>query len=170
VFGERCLTLVTATFGDRGSALRAAEALRRATSRRLGIFLVTPRDPRLGRKMEPEFRGIWWTLLRANAWLGLGGAADGLAAAVLLLKSGWPAALASPRAVVAFGAVYGCFAGLLAAGLLTLRPDRESVIAQVRAASDEGYWSVVSHPVSADEVTLARATLAGRGGRVLRSL
>jgi hypothetical protein len=170
LFGERSLTLVAATFEHRGSAVRAADALRALSSRKLGIFLVAPRDPRLGRKMEPESNGIWHTLLRSHAWLGPLGALAGLAAAALLWANGWPAALASPLATLALGAVYGGFAGLLAAGLLTLRPDRARVIAQVRDASDDGHWSVVSHPVSAREVELARATLANGGGHVMRSL
>jgi hypothetical protein len=162
--------LVAATFEHRGSAVRAADALRALSSRKLGIFLVAPRDPRLGRKMEPESNGIWHTLLRSHARLGPLGALAGLAAAALLWANGWPAALASPLATLALGAVYGGFAGLLAAGLLTLRPDRARVIAQVRDASDDGHWSVVSHPVSAREVELARATLANGGGHVMRSL
>jgi hypothetical protein len=170
LFGERSLTLVAATFGDRGSAVRAADALRALSSRKLGIFLVSPRDPRLGRKMEPESHGIWHTLLRSHAWLGLLGPVVGLVAAALVLATGWPAALASPNATLAVGAVYGIFVGLLAAGVLTLRPDRARVIAQVREASDQGHWSVVSHPVSAHDAEVARDTLATGGGHVMRSL
>jgi hypothetical protein len=170
LFGERSLTLVAATFGDRGSALRAVEALRRASTRKLGIFLITPHDPRLGRKMEPESHGIWYTLLRSHARLAPLGAGVGLAVAGLLLAAGWPAALASPWATLGLGAIYGLFTGLLAAGLLTLRPDRCRVITQVREASDGGAWSVVSHPVSPPEAELARRLLARDGGAVLRSL
>ena len=170
LFGERSLTLVAATFGDRGSAVRAADALRALSSRKLGIFLIAPRDPRLGRKMEPESRGIWHTLLRSHGWLGLLGAVAGLAGGAAALFAGWPAALGSPAATVGLGAVYGLFAGMLAAGLLTLRPDRARVIAQVREASDDGHWSVVSHPVSAQDAEVARDTLATGGGHVMRSL
>lgn len=170
LFGERCLTLVAATFDDRGSALRALAALREASTRRLGIFLIAPHDPRLGRKMEPESHGIGHTLLRSHAWLGPLGAAVGLVLAALLLASGWPAARASSPMVLGLGCVYGLFAGWLAAGLLTLRPDRCRVIDRVREASDGGAWSVVSHPVSPPEVALARRLLARNGGAVLRSL
>jgi hypothetical protein len=170
LFGERSLTVVAATFGDRGSAVRAADALRALSSRKLGIFLIAPRDPQLGRKMEPESRGIWHTLLRSHGWLGLFGAAAGLAVGVVVLAVGSPAALGSPVATLGLGAVYGLFAGLLAAGLLTLRPDRARVITQVREASDDGHWSVVSHPVSAQDAEVACDTLATGGGHVMRSL
>lgn len=170
LFGERSLTVVAATFGDRGSAVRAAEALRALSTRKLGIFLIAPRDPRLGRKMEPESRGIWHTLLRSHGWLSLVGAAAGLAGGALVLAGGWPAALGSPAATMGLGTVYGLFGGLLAAGLLTLRPDRARVITQVREASDDGHWSVVSHPVSTQDAELARDTLATGGGQVMRSL
>jgi hypothetical protein len=170
LFGERSLTLVAATFGDRGSAVRATQALRRLSARKLGIFLIGPDDPQLGRKMEPESRGIWHTLLRSHAWLGPMGAVAGMVAAAWVHGAGWPAALASPLAMLALGAVYGLFAGLVVAGLLTLRPDRARVIDRVRAASEDGYWSVVSHPVSAQDVRQASDTLARGGGRVVRSL
>jgi hypothetical protein len=170
LFGERSLTLVAATFRDRGSAVRATQELRRLSERKLGIFLIGPHDPDLGRKMEPESRGIWHSLLRSHAWLGAAGAVAGIVAAGLLYAGGWPAALASPHPMLAVGAVYGFFAGLVAAGLLTLRPDRARVIVQVRQASDDGHWSVVSHPVSAQEARLARETLASGGGQVMRSL
>lgn len=170
LFGERSLTLVAATFQDRGSAERAFNALRLVSPRRLGIALITPRDPRLDRKMEPESRGIWLTLLRSHAWLGLAGALAGLLAAALLLVAGWPAALASPRVTLALGGVYGVFLGMLAAGLLTLRPDRARVTVQVRQASEQGRWSVVTHPVTVHEADVAQEVLAVGGGHVMRSL
>lgn len=170
LFGERSLTLVAATFDDRGSAVRAFHALRMISPRRLGTALITPSDPRLGRKMEPECNGIWHALVRAHAWLGLAGAVAGLALAALVLAGGWSAALASPGATVALGGVYGVFVGLLAAGLLTLRPDRARVTAQVREASDQGQWSVVTHPVSAQEAAVAHDLLTVGGGHVMRSM
>lgn len=170
LFGERSLTLVAAIFNDRSSALRAFHALRMTSPRRLGISLITPRDPRLGRKMEPESNGIWHTLLLSHAWLALAGAIVGLAVAAMLLALGWSAALASPRATVALGGVYGAFVGMLVAGLLTLRPDRARVTAQVRAASEQGRWSVVTHPVTAHEADVAQDLLTVGGGHVLRSL
>lgn len=170
LFGERSLTLVAATFPDRSSAVRAAQVLRDLSSRKLGIFLIRPRDPQLGRKLEPESRGIWHTLLRTHGWMGLLGAALGLMAAVLVLGSGWPAAVASPQATLGLGAVYGAAAGMLVAGLLTLRPDRARVITQVREASEHGQWSVVSHPTSAHDAEVAHDTLALGGGHVMRSL
>ncbi|HEY9107630.1 MAG TPA: hypothetical protein VIN58_13205 [Roseateles sp.] len=170
LFGERSLTLVAATFHDGHSASRAVDALRQRLTRKLGIFLITPRDRRLGRKMEPESHGISRTLLRSHVWLGLAGAGLGLVAAAAGLVAGWPAALASPRVMLAFGTVYGGLIGLLAGGLLTLRPDRARVINQVREASERGRWSVVSHPTSRRDAKLARELLARGGGQVLRSL
>jgi len=170
LFGERSLTLVAATFHDGHSASRAVDTLRQRATRKLGIFLITPRDRCLARKMEPESHGISRTLLRSHVWLGLLGAWLGLVAAASVLAAGWPAALASPRAMLAFGTVYGGFIGLLAGGLLTLRPDRTYVINQVREASERGRWSVVSHPTSRRDAEIARELLARGGGQVLRSL
>ncbi|RZL36064.1 MAG: hypothetical protein EOP35_11755 [Rubrivivax sp.] len=170
LFGERSLTLVAAIFRDRGSAVRAFEALRTISTRKLGIWLISPSDPALGRKMEPESNGIWHTLVRSHLWLGLAGGAVGVLLAALLLMSGWPAAMASPRATVAVGGLFGFFAGLLAAGLLTLRPDRALVTTKVREASEQGHWSVVAHPVSAHDADVAQDMFSVGGGHVLRSL
>lgn len=170
LFGERSLTLVAATFNDRRRALRAFQALRMVSPRQLGVALIAPCDERLARKMEPESDGIWHTLLRTHGWLGLAGAFGGLMLALLVLVAGWPAALASPLATLMIGAVYGGFVGLLVAGLLTLRPDRTRLTAQVRAAGEQGCWAVVSHPRSAHQADVAQDMLTLSGGRVLRSL
>ncbi len=169
-FGEHSLTLVAATFHDGHSAARAARAVGERSRRKLGIFIITPRDPQLGRKLEPESHGIWRTLLRSHLRLGAAGGVIGLLAAALLLMTGWPAAVASPSAVLALGGLYGGLAGMLAAGLLTLRPDRSRVIAEVREASEQGRWAVVAHPTSPQDVDAACVQLRGVGAQVLRSL
>ncbi|MCE4555101.1 hypothetical protein [Pelomonas cellulosilytica] len=170
LFGERSLTLVAATFHDGHSAARAAQAVGERSRRKLGIFVVTPRDPHLARKLEPESHGIWCTLLRSHGRLGVAGAALGLLMAGLLLGTGWPAAVASPVAVLGLGLVYGAFTGFLVAGLLTLRPDRVRVICDVRDASEHGRWTVVTHPTTAHDAAVALSQLGRVSGQVLRSL
>lgn len=171
LFGERSLTLVAALFDNGTAAARAAGSLQRQQrGERCPVLVVEPHDPRLGRKLEPESRGIWQTLLRSHGKLGAAGLVVGAAVGALLVASGWAAAEASPGMTVGVAALYGLFAGLLLAGLLTLRPDRGRVISSVRDATAHGRWAVVAHPRSAEEADEAREALAREGGDVIRSL
>lgn len=167
-FGERSLTLVAGIFGDDRAAAAGAATLRRQMPS-AAIAVVQPHDPELARKLEPEQRGIWRTLVRAHMWLGALGLVAGLGFAALLTAT-WPAAAASPGFTTTACAVFGLFAGGLAGGLLTLRPDHDRVIMRVRADTDGGRWAVVAHPLDQDQAEQARATLADAGGEVVRSL
>lgn len=171
LFGERSLTLVAALFDSGAAAARAAGLLqRRQEGERCAVMVVEPNDPRLGRKMEPESTGIWHTLLRTHGKLGAIGLVLGALVGAALVAADWPAAAESPYMTVAMAAVYGVFAGMLLAGLLTLRPDRGRVIARVREATSHGRWAVVAHPRSPEQAEVAREALTGEGGEVLQSL
>lgn len=169
LFGERSLTTVAGLYENAGAAYRAADALR-AVRRPPRIDLIPPGDPDLGRKLEPESRGIWRTALRAHFWLGLAFVLVGALAGIGLVASGWGAAAASPLFTVFFCAVLGGFVGLLFGGLLTLRPDRGALIAKVREASDAGRWAVVAHPVNPMQEQVAREQLGSQDGIVVSSL
>lgn len=171
LFGERSLTLVAALFDNGTAAARAAGSLQRQQrGERCPVLVVEPNDPRLGRKLEPESTGIWHTLLRSHARLAVLGVVAGAVVGAVLVAGGWDAAGASPGLTIAVAAAYGLFAGLLLAGLLTLRPDRSRVIHSVRAATEHGRWAVVAHPRSAEEAAAARAALAREGGDIVQSL
>jgi hypothetical protein len=69
-----------------------------------------------------------------------------------------------------FLAALGLFAGLMGAGLLTLRPDRGRVLTSVRERNRSGDWAVVVHPTSPAQSERAIARLRKAGGMVVRSL
>jgi len=69
-----------------------------------------------------------------------------------------------------FFATLGLFAGLMLAGLLTLRPDRSRVTLSIRRRSRAGKWAVVAHPTSPEQSERAVARLRKAGGAVIRSL
>lgn len=171
LFGERSLTLVAALFDNGVAAARAAGNLQRhQQGERCAVMVVEPHDPRLGRKLEPESTGIWHTMLRTHGKLAVLGALVGALIGAVLLMSDWAAADAAPVMTMAMSTIYGAFAGGLLAGLLTLRPDRSRVIADVRDATDHGRWAVVAHPRSPEQADAARRWLASEGGDVLQSL
>lgn len=169
LFGERSLTLVAATFADRRSAADAATELR-ADMPQSEVSLVRPSDAGFARKMEPESQGIWRTAIRSHLVLAPAGLALGAVVAATLLALGWPAAASSPMLATLFFATLGLFAGLMLAGLLTLRPDRSRVTLSIRRRSRAGKWAVVAHPTSPEQSERAVARLRKAGGTVIRSL
>lgn len=169
LFGERSLTLVAATFSNRAKAIDAATELR-AELPQVEVDLVRPRDADFARKMEPESKGIWRTAVRSHLILGPAGLVLGAATATALVAFGWPAATSSPMLTMGFLATLGLFAGLMLAGLFTLRPDRGRVTLSIRRRSRAGQWAVVAHPTSPAQSEHAVARLREAGGTVVRSL
>ena len=65
-------------------------------------------------------------------------------------------------AFLAMGGVGTAF-GLIAGGLLTLRPDHVQLISAVRTALANNRWALVLHPFNAAQVQSARDLLTARG-------
>ena len=82
LFGERSLTLVAASFDSHGAAERAAYALKQSTGLDGEVAVIDPGDPLARRKLEPEQRGLWTTLLRSHLILGVAGVAVGVGVGV----------------------------------------------------------------------------------------
>jgi len=169
LFGERSLTLVAATFSTRAEAVDAATTLQSELPQ-AGVALIHPHDVNLARKLEPESQGIWRTAGRSHLVLGLAGLVFGAVVAATLVSSGWPAAVQSPMLATLFLSNLGLFAGLMVAGLLTLRPDRSRVFTLIRERIVSGHWAVVAHPTSASQSERALASLQKAGGVAVRSL
>lgn len=176
IFGERSLTKVAAVFENREAAEHAAQRLKQAGMTESQVNLVGPADlagasdPPISRKLEPEPGGIWHTLIRAHVFTGTLGAIAGLLLYLGLALAGNDAILSTPYlslwTLLAFGAVFG----LLAGGLLSLRPDHYRVISAVRKAAAQGRWAVVSHPLDHRQIELAVNELRHRSDHVVRSL
>ncbi|UWX04672.1 riboflavin biosynthesis protein RibA [Pseudoxanthomonas sp. NC8] len=153
-----------------------ARLIARQTQRTLGLSsgkvqVVTPHDARPGRKMEPEDRGIFRTLVIAHYKLGLVGIGLGLLLYVTLYAAGLEAVVASCLSLAAALIIgYGGVFGLMAGGLVTLRPDHSPYVAKIRAALKEGRCAVVVHAHDDDERDRARDVLAAHGGETIRTL
>ena len=108
------------------------------------------------------------TILRVVVFAG---GVVGLLLYAWLLRSGTPLIASSP--LLAFIAVVGfCTTfGLLAGGLVTMRPDHVGLITEVREALEQGRWAVVVHPTDTAQTRQARALLQdGGGAQVARTL
>ena len=99
---------------------------------RTEVALVHPHDVDLARRMEPESPGIWRTAGWSHLVLGLAGLVLGAAVAATLVRTGWSAAVQSPMLATLFLSNLGLLAGLMVAGLLTLRPGRSRVFTSIR--------------------------------------
>jgi hypothetical protein len=176
-FGERSLTKVAGVFAARAQAEQAVRRLIQASGLdRSQVEVLEPRDGEWSRadvlasKMEPEDRGIWGTIIRAHALAGVIGFLMGAALCLLMWIMGQPGVRASPGLALMAMAGFGATFGLLAGGVLSLRPDHGRVIALVRQYLKAGRWAVVAHPDSPEQAERAEHTLKDGSERVVRTL
>jgi hypothetical protein len=171
VTGELSNSKVAAVFAELGAARRAAEGVAGELS--LGsaqVQVIVPGEKLPGRKLEPESRGIWRTIVVAHVRLGIAGAVVGVLAFAALYASGVPfivnSPVAAPLALLFFGAV----AGLMLGGLVSLRPDHDPYVEAAREAMAEGSTTVVVHAFSSEQAGHAAEYLRAQGGEVTSTL
>lgn len=167
--GERSHTVMAAIYRDRLSAERVALRLLNGVSAPGSVALLAPGDPLVARRIENEPAGIGRTALRSHLILGAAGVAVGLATAAALVAGNVAGAAWSPGMTAWFAGVVGGYFGLLAAGLVTLRPDHARVIRRVREALHQRRWAVVVRPRTADQTRRSWQLLQASGGTRLRS-
>lgn len=173
--GEKSLTKIAALFPSEEAAQTAAHDVARAVglspSQARLLFpeeAQTPRRELFAMKVEPESDGITQTFWRSHLALGALGAFVGA-----LLWWVWreQALIASTPvmslvALVGFGATFG----LLAGGLVTLRPDQVQVISALRTGLRAGQWAVVFHPFNSRQAESIHYALQSRQIEALSSL
>ena len=126
------------------------------------VILLTPADSKTSRrgimakKMEPESRGIWRTILRAHLFTAFVGIAVGVGALALLVYTGNGLIGGSPGPSFIAFAFFGTVFGLMLGGLISLRPAHARLITVVRSGCAFG-------PVGCRGSSFQRK--AGRGGR-----
>ena len=171
VTGEVSNHKVAAAFPDANTARQAAAAV--ASSLSLGasqVQLIFPGEPHPGRKLEPESRGIWHTIVVAHVKLGIAGVIAGVVAFVVMYGMGLPFIVNSPLAALLVLVFFGGVAGLMLGGFVSLRPDHDRYVEATRDAMDEGMTTVVVHAFSVEQRAQAAEFLRGRGGEVTSTL
>src|SRR5690606_35329869 len=98
------------------------------------------------------------------------GAAVGGALFVLLYLSGLQLVTSSPGFAAAVIIAYGGVFGLMAGGLVTLRPDHDPYIHKVYRGLDEGRTAVVVHAFDAAQRKAAKQALDREGAEPIRTL
>jgi hypothetical protein len=107
------------------------------------VDLIAPNDAHFGSKVEPDDKGIGRGLLGSHIIFGGGGLILGLILATFLSLYGPVLTTSSPVMVFISMATLGTFAGLLVAGLISLRPDHDELINDTRHATNHNQWTVV---------------------------
>jgi hypothetical protein len=170
-FRERSLSKVAAVYGNAAAARSAEMKLRRLPQLHDGqVQVVYPFDRDRGRKVEPEGVGILRTAIRAHATCALIGVLAGALLFAVLYAFGLRAIVTTPGISLLAMVVYASLLGLMAGGLLTLRPDHERVALAVRDAAGKGRWSVVVHPVTRQQYASAIRALGATGATMTRTL
>jgi hypothetical protein len=168
VFGEKYLSKVGAAFETGKQAREAADRVRRETGIGTGqVRVLEPDERAIGRKLEPETRGIFRTLTRAHLTLGAAGLVLGVMMAIVLVVIDVPAFSSNPGYTLMVFAFFGAIAGLLLGGLVTLRPDHDRLIAWIKEASSGGKWFVLVHARNHDEERKAKETLTTMSDKVI---
>lgn len=171
VTGEISDSKVAAIFDSEKTARANARQLRSAFGlKQSQVQVITRNDRHPGRKLEPEGRGIFRTIILAHYRLGLAGLAVGAALFGLLYAMGIGAVVNSPGFAAALIIGYGGVFGLMAGGLVSLRPDHDPYLIKVREALAEGRSAVVVHAFDAQQRDDAERALAERGGETIRTL
>ena len=171
VLGEASASKVAAVFADEARARDVATRLRDVMG--LGdaqVQLLTPRDRRPGRKLEPESHGIFRTMLRAHAWLGVAGIAAGTLLFLALWVAGVPMVAGAPLVAGIAIVLLSGMAGPMLGGLVTLRPDHDPYILSVLEALGEGRGAVVVHATDPAQHQRAVDWLQAAGGEVVATL
>lgn len=162
---------VAAVFPDAGVARQAAAAV--ASTLALGasqVQLIRPDEPHPGRKLEPESRGIWHTIVVAHVKLGIVGAIAGAVLFGVLYAMALPFIVNSAVAALLVLVFFGAVAGLMLGGLVSLRPDHDRYVEATREAMEEGRTTVVVHAFSVEQRAQAADFLRARGGDVTSTL
>lgn len=134
------------------------------------VMLVAPQDPQVERKVEPDSRGIFKTLLKAHLGTAVTGFFLGLGIALALVFFGPPWARSSPVLVLTAFALTGTLASALLGGLITLRPDRYRVARKAMKESLRGDWTVVAHCRDANEKSKVAHVIGNDDADLRRSM
>lgn len=161
---EDCPGKVSGEFADSHSARLAKDALvSEAALDPDHVKIIKPDDAALSRKLEPESHGIALTLVKTHVVLGLAGLLCGLVVSFLLVRFGPALAASSPFLTTIGITTIATFAGLILAGLISLRPDHDPLIIKAKESQRAGHWTVVAHTADSRESVRAQEVLKHRG-------
>lgn len=167
VSNSKVAAIFTSEAIARGQASRLRQALQLAEAQ---VVVITPQSSTPGRKLEPENHGIFRTMVWAHAKFGVLGALAGVLVFAILWSRGIPFIVNSPLLAGFSLLFFGAVAGLMLAGLVSLRPDHDPYLLKVMGALREGSSAVVVHAFSAQQRDQAQNWLQQAGGKTIATL
>jgi hypothetical protein len=177
LFGERSLTKVVGLFAQKSEAESSMAQVLRLCGLQAGqVRLLGPHDAKaphrewFSQALEPETHGMARTFFQTHVVGAMAGAAAGLGLFAWLYRAGHPMIASSPglafMALVGFGTTFG----LLAGGLVSMRPDHIQLITRVRSALRHEHWAVVTHPITPEQTARVKALLHESAAEVVSTL
>lgn len=171
LFGEKATTKLAAFFDTREQLETVSAELRRVGDfQNPQLWVVHPHDSGFDRKLEPETQGVARTAVRAHLVLGALGLVAGVILWGVMYALGLPAIVSSPfysgGVILAFSIV----GGMLLGGLVTARPDHQTVIRGVEKATQAGRWSLVLHPRDEAQCKSAEEVLTSAHVEMVRTI
>lgn len=156
VLGEKFSHKISAEYHSQESAAQAVQLLvEKAHIPRAQINIIKPHDPLIARKLEPEVTGIRRTLVKSHLVFGGIGLALGVLVSIILTTVGPVFTQSSPLFTFIAVIFLTTALALMLAGLVSLRPDHDPLIAKARSAADTDRWTVIAHCISQEQQTRA---------------
>ncbi|MFO7764744.1 MAG: hypothetical protein R6V61_13550 [Wenzhouxiangellaceae bacterium] len=134
------------------------------------VKVIKAGDDDAERKLEPESRGIWHTLIRAHLWLGLAGAVIGAILYFALSVAGVPFVVGNPAWASSMFIVLCFVGGLLVGGAVTVRPDHAPYIRAAVSALRDGKSLVIVHARDLEQLRQAKEELEKHDADVIPTL
>ncbi|MCQ8878552.1 hypothetical protein NQT69_11115 [Pseudoalteromonas shioyasakiensis] len=164
---EENATKVAGTFSTKAQADKAYSSLAEEPLLELSnLNIIAPHDQQFAEKVEPEDKNIAKTLLRTHLIY----AAFGLAAGLLLSTAFYFLDVTFIQSFVLETYAGVCtitvFIALLIAGFVSIRPDHDPLINEVRQAIRAGKWVVIVHTDSNQKGNKAKQLLQPLAGSV----
>lgn len=154
---ESKATKVAGFFNDGNSAQSAFDnLLKQHTFDSNALKLIAPHDQHFGEKVEPEDKNIGKTLLRTHLIYAVFGLVVGVLISSFLLILDLSFMQLYVIETFAAISVICVFIAMLAAGFMSIRPDHDPLINDVRKATQSGKWVVLVHTNEHDKVDTAK--------------
>ncbi len=157
--GERSNHKLAGIFPDAEQAEQCRKRIEASTETPLVIDILNAESGALGRRLEPESRGIWHTLVRSHVWLAMAGAGAGLIIFALMVFMNVAFVVQNLLPAAALLVFFCAVGGAMIGGLVTLRPDHSVFNAAVSSALSENRHVVIVHPTTSAQIESARACL-----------
>lgn len=138
------------------------------------VTLIAPDSTAVARKVDtevtPPARKVRRSLVRWHLIMGAFGMLAGLLLAAVLTALDIALFSSSPGYAFFVAALFGLMLGLLAGGLISLRPTQGVVAARVKDDVKSGAWAVLAHARDRNQQNAMRAVLSEKTDRIYATL